>query len=66
MFFARPPFLEGVGRILDPGGSFEEYSRCGSPEQADRIALALDWHAVGQDLWRAIELAGFEEEPAGE
>ncbi len=54
LLYARPTFLSGVARVLDLGGTLNSYNRSVSPEVADRLALASDWFAVGQDLRRAI------------
>ena len=48
--YARPTAAEGVGRILDVGGTLTEFNTSLSDQQADRIALRLDWKAVGADL----------------
>ena len=55
--FARPSFLEGVARVLDLGGTLQEYNRSLSEEDADFIALAADTKAVGDDLWAALRRA---------
>lgn len=52
--FARPSALEGVARILDLGGTLDEYNTANTPEQADVLALWSDWLAVGDDMWSAI------------
>lgn len=48
--FAQPSFLEGMGRVLDFGGTLNEYNRARTPEEADAIAAWADWSAVGADL----------------
>ncbi len=53
--YARPSFLEGVGRLLDFGGTLNVYNASGSTEEADARALAADWAAVGEDMWDAID-----------
>ena len=52
--FARPSFLEGCGRILDFGDTLTQFNTSLTPEQADAIALYLDWSTVGNDLWAAV------------
>ena len=52
--FARPSALGGVARILDFGGTLNEYNTANSPEQADVLALWSDWLAVGDAMWSAI------------
>ena len=54
LLFARPSALEGVARILDFGGTLNEYNTANSPQQADTLALWSDWLAVGDDMWSAI------------
>lgn len=58
--FAKPSFLNGVARILDIGGTFDDssYWISNSPEEADARALARDWAAVGCDLAEAMEWHG--------
>jgi hypothetical protein len=53
--FARPSFMSGVARALDLGGTFDEYNRSPSPEDADVRALHSDWMAVGADMQKAID-----------
>ena len=52
--FARPSFLEGVSRVLDFGGTLNEYNESLSPQQADTIALRMDWEVIGHDLRGAV------------
>ena len=52
---ARPSFVEGASRILDFGGTLNEYNRSLTPEQADYLALRADWRLIGMDLARAID-----------
>jgi hypothetical protein len=52
--FAVPTFSEGVGRLIDVGDTLTEYNYSPSAEGADRLAIAADWLAVGQDIQNAI------------
>jgi hypothetical protein len=52
--FARPSFLEGVARIFDFSGSLNKYNVSRTPAEADRVALANDWKAVGEDMRSAM------------
>ncbi len=52
--YARPSFFEGMARIMDIGGTLNEYNASRTGAEADVIALMMDWNAVGQDLRRAI------------
>lgn len=54
LLFARPSFVEGMARVLDLAGTLNEYNSSVTPEEADRVALAADWRAVGDDLRNAI------------
>lgn len=56
--FARPSFVEGCARVLDFGDTLTSYNTALTPEQADAIALYLDWLAVGQDLRTACRAVG--------
>ena len=54
LLYAEPSFWEGFARILDIGGTFDDYNDFETEEEADMAALASDWYAVGADLYRAI------------
>ncbi|MCA1713525.1 MAG: hypothetical protein LC789_18570 [Actinobacteria bacterium] len=62
--FARPSLLEGAGRIFDFGNTMTQYNEAPTPGAVDAIAMALDWHAVGDDIRDA--LAQFEVELAAQ
>lgn len=49
--FAMPSTLEGLARMMDFSDSMTEFNL--GPE-ADRIACAVDWYAVGDTLRGAI------------
>lgn len=53
--FARPSALEGIGRILDFAGSYNQYNTSPTPEEADARAIRSDFEAVGRDLRAACE-----------
>lgn len=53
--YARPSFIEGVGRMLDVAGSLSMYNISRSPEAADGRAMYEDWKALGHDLRVALE-----------
>lgn len=53
--FARPSFFEGIGRIIDLGGTLTEFNTSLGPEQADRLATASDYMAVASDLRASAE-----------
>lgn len=52
--FARPSFIEGVARLVDPGNTLQVYNTSLSAEQADALALAADWQAIGNDLRKVM------------
>lgn len=52
--FAEPSFREGMARVLDLGGTLNEYNYSRSGRLADYFALRSDWLAVGHDIWQAI------------
>lgn len=54
LLFARPSFLEGMGRLVDVGGTLTEFNQSATPETADATALASDWRAIGQDFVAAL------------
>ena len=47
---AKPSFLSGSARTLDLWGVFDDYNYSLTPEQADQIAMLLDWYVTGQDI----------------
>jgi hypothetical protein len=49
--FAHTGFWDGAARLLDLGGNLVEFNRSITPEQADAIALRMDWEAASQDMW---------------
>lgn len=53
--FARPSFIEGIGRIFDLGSSYQVYNRHRTGTDADLNALKRDWLMVGDDIQAAIE-----------
>ena len=50
LLFARPSFLEGIGRAIDLGATMQEYNTSPTPEQADAVALQSDWQAINEDM----------------
>jgi hypothetical protein len=54
LLYSQPSLTEGFARVLDIGGTFDVYNVSQTPEEADSLALASDWYAVGADLYRAI------------
>lgn len=55
LLYSQPSTVEGLARILDVGGTFDDYNYSQSDTEADRAAIASDWYAVGSDLYRAIQ-----------
>jgi len=53
--FAKPSFMEGVSRVLDLGGTLNQYNRSRTAEEADSLAMWADWSAVGSDLLAALK-----------
>lgn len=53
--YARPSFWEGIARLLDIGGTLNEYNYSSCERVADFRALQSDWEIVGEDLWGALE-----------
>lgn len=58
--YARPSFVEGLGRILDFNNTLSEYNYSLTGEEADYFALLADWRLIGRDKQYAI--LQFEEE----
>jgi hypothetical protein len=53
--FADPSFLEGMARVLDMGGTLNEYNRSLTGEMADFYALFGDWATVGSAIQQAAQ-----------
>ncbi len=51
--FGRPSYAEGVARLLDFGGTLNQYNTTKNGISADLRALRADWNAVGQDVAQA-------------
>ncbi len=51
--FSRPSFLEGFGRLFDFPGTLDNYNQAPSAEDADQMALTMDWMVVGQEISQA-------------
>ena len=62
--FASPSVAEGIGRILDFGGTLTEYNSSLTPQQADAIAISSDWRMVGQDIATAMSAYAVQAEDA--
>ena len=54
--FATPSFAQGFSRILDLGGTVNEFNISLTPEEADHDALWSDWCAVGDDIRYVLAL----------
>lgn len=54
LLYNRPTFWGGLARCLDVGGTLREFNTSPTGQDADRIALASDWYAIGDDMHRAI------------
>jgi hypothetical protein len=48
--FARPSFIEGIGRIFDIAGTLNEYNSSLSGVQADRLAFKADVASLRRDI----------------
>lgn len=62
--FARSSWLSGFARILDIGGTFDDYNFGTTPAQTDWFALASDAEMVCRDFWGAIQSYTKENESA--
>jgi hypothetical protein len=52
--FARPSFWSGMARVVDLGGTLNEYNYSISPRRADYYAIRSDWNVVGDDISEAV------------
>ncbi len=53
--FASPSVQEGIARIVDFGDTLNEYNSSVSKEEADEIALWMDWAIVGATIRQAMK-----------
>lgn len=53
--FASPGFINGMGSVLDLGGTLFQYNGSLSGEEADALAMRNDFRAVGDDLRSAAK-----------
>ncbi len=52
-----PPWLSGAASAFDLFGlSLPQYEISTRPEESDRLALAADWAAVGDDIREAAKV----------
>ena len=47
---AQPSFWSGMARVLDLWGLFDAYNESTTPEEADALAMYLDWRITGEDI----------------
>jgi hypothetical protein len=52
--FSPPSVLSGAARLLDLGGTFDQYNDSATDVEADILAVLADWVAVGEDINCAI------------
>jgi hypothetical protein len=57
LLYARSSLLEGLARLLDLGGTLNEYNRSATPDEADLVALRSDWEAIGADFRSVLSQA---------
>lgn len=55
VLFIQPSLLRGVSRTIDLWGKLDDYNFSPSPTEADKLAIASDFVAIGDDLWISIE-----------
>lgn len=53
--FPRPSFMEGMARLVDAPGLLNRYNRSETGEQADALALQMDFFAVAEDFNFVVE-----------
>ena len=58
LLYAEPSAWDGYARVLDIAGTFDDFNDSDSAAEADGLALASDWYAVGADLLGAINRYG--------
>jgi hypothetical protein len=58
--FARPSFVDGIGRTIDLFGVLNEYNYSSNDAEADRTALANDVAVLRSDLMESYQGIFFE------
>lgn len=58
--FAEPSLIEGVSRVLDLGGTLQNYNSSETEQKADAEEIKNDWLAVGDDL--RFSISNYEQE----
>ncbi len=53
LLYARPSFLEGLGRVLDMGATMAEYNTSLTGAQADLLAQRADLQTLRRDFQEA-------------
>lgn len=48
--FASPSLASGAARLLDWGGTFDQYNVSANGKEADTKAMLADWVSVGDDI----------------
>jgi hypothetical protein len=51
---ASGSYASGAARLLDWGGTFDQYNQSATPQEADIKALYSDWAIVGDDIAEAM------------
>ncbi|MBN2217568.1 MAG: hypothetical protein JW719_09340 [Pirellulales bacterium] len=59
---ARPSFVEGASRLLDFGGTLNEYNKSLTAAQADYLAIYSDWRMIGLDFAQILDAQTLDEE----
>jgi hypothetical protein len=53
--FPMPSFSRGVGTAFDLVGLLDQYNMSPGPQEADALAIHMDWRVIGTDLAKAID-----------
>lgn len=48
--FTTPSFLTGAGTVMNLAGSFYDFNDSNTSEEADCLAIKVDFNIVGDDL----------------
>ena len=49
--FAQPTVFNGVARLVDIAGVYDQYN---TSEEADALAISADWYVVGNDMFDSM------------
>lgn len=65
LLYAQPSLAEGAARLLDFGGTLNNYNESPDGAEADSRAIRADWYTVGDGI-RTVMLRALKEISSGQ